>query len=75
MQPLLEQMHTIPAKDATAEGIKNQIVRLLVTVLVYLSPLVTRAVGIATQPLAWARDQIVRYVEQGESDTSELKES
>uniref|UniRef100_A0A0B6ZXM3 Uncharacterized protein n=1 Tax=Arion vulgaris TaxID=1028688 RepID=A0A0B6ZXM3_9EUPU len=66
LEPWLEQMHKIPAGEATPEKIQSQFSRLLYTILVFLAPIVSRVIGYATSPLIWARDKVVEYVDQGE---------
>jgi hypothetical protein len=65
LEPILQGMQKVPPGEATAEGIRQQLYQLLYTVLLFLAPLFNRAVAFLTRPLAWARDKVVEYVEEG----------
>ncbi|CAG5135957.1 unnamed protein product [Candidula unifasciata] len=68
LEPILKQMYKVPAEDVSAEGIRNQLTRLLCTVLLLLAPLVNQIIVFVTRPLIWARNKIIEYVEEGEKD-------
>lgn len=67
-RPIAEQVQKVPKKDISATGVFYQFLRLSFLCFLYISPVISGALAVATQPLVTLKESMEEFVKDGQTN-------